>query len=217
MFELVVFDLDGTLVDSREDLAAATNQVLAHFGGAPLPLEAVTRMVGDGARMLVERALRDAGLAVPVDDALEVFHRAYATVLADTTRPYAGIQDLLDGLRGQAALAVLTNKPLAPTERLLDEFGWADTFNGVIGGDGPWPRKPDPAGLEALMSQAGVKPAQTVMVGDSVADVGVAERAGTAMCFVAWGFGNARGDVHLRGHEFVAHAPQDVLRYFRGR
>ncbi len=209
---LVVFDLDGTLVDSRQDLAAATNDVLAELGAAPLPMSAVTRMVGDGARMLVARALEAAAVEADLDAAVAAFHRTYAARLTETTRPYEGIPELLESLARTATLAVLTNKPLVPTQRLLDAFGWTSHFAGVIGGDGPFARKPEPAGLLALMAEAKVPPAHTVMVGDSMADVEVARRAGVGMCFAEYGFGWVRGDIQLRGDERVARSASDLER-----
>jgi phosphoglycolate phosphatase len=211
MRPLVVFDLDGTLVDSREDLAASVNDVLAGLSAPPLPIDEVTRMVGDGARTLVERALRAAGLSADVDAALAAFHGHYAGRVTATTRPYTGIPELLNALEDRATLAVLTNKPIAPTRVLFDAFEWTPRFARVIGGDDVFGRKPDPAGLLAIMEHAGVDPAATVMVGDSMADVEVARRAGTRMCFAAWGFGHARGDVQLRPEEAVAQRPGDIL------
>jgi len=210
MAALVVFDLDGTLVDSRQDLAASTNDVLAGVGGRPLPVEDIVQMVGDGARTLVQRALVRAGCAVDVDVALAEFHRCYAVRLLETTRPYDGITTLLDALSGPVSLAVITNKPLDPTLRLLDHFGWTGIFGRVIGGDGPFPRKPDPAGLLDLITWAGASPETTMMVGDSMVDVEVARAAGTHICVAAYGFGAARGDLTLRGDELVARTAGDV-------
>ena len=201
---LVVFDLDGTLVDSRQDLADSTNAVLESYGAAPLPLDRVIRMVGDGARMLVQRALAEAQVAADLDDALERFHASYAPRLLATTKPYPGIDEMLVDLGTRATMAVLTNKPLKPSLRMVEALGWTQHFVRVIGGDGPFPRKPDPAGLLALVDQAGASPEQTMMVGDSMADVEVARRAGTAVCVAQYGFGNARGDMSLRGDESLA-------------
>jgi phosphoglycolate phosphatase len=210
MSALVVFDLDGTLVDSRQDLAASTNDVLAGVGGRALPVDEVTRMVGDGARTLVQRAVTRAGLDVDLDVALAEFHRCYAVRLLETTRPYEGITTLLRALSGTVALAVLTNKPLDPTRRLLDHFGWTGLFGRVIGGDGPFPRKPDPAGLCDLITWANARPETTMMVGDSMVDVEVARAAGTHVCVAAYGFGAARGDLRLRGDELVAQTAADI-------
>lgn len=209
MTALVVFDLDGTLVDSRQDLAASTNDVLAGLGVGPLPVDVVEQMVGDGARTLVHRALVRAGCDADLDAALAEFHRCYALRLLETTRPYDGITEVLRSLTG-IRLAVLTNKPLEPTRRLLDHFGWTGTFDRVIGGDGPFARKPDPAGLLDVMRTCGAEPHETMMVGDSMVDVDVARQAGTQICVAAYGFGAARGDLSLRGDELIAHSAADL-------
>lgn len=210
MIRLVVFDLDGTLVDSREDLAAATNDVLVDLGAGPLPLDAVVRMVGDGARMLVARALAAAECRADVDLALQAFHARYAERLLNTTRPYPGIPEVVAALAPQVSLAVLTNKPLVPTRRLLSAFGWSETFGQVIGGDSPHGRKPDPSGLQAIMHTMGATPTETLMVGDSKADVDVAHVAGTHMAFASWGFGHVRGDITFRGSERVLTTPGEI-------
>lgn len=211
---LVVFDLDGTLVDSRQDLADSVNAVLESYGAAPLPLERVVRMVGEGARVLVQRALDASGLetskGIDADDALARFHRAYEPRLTATTQPYPGISDMVNEAAGHATLAVLTNKPLEPSRRLIETFGWSGHFVRVIGGDGPTGRKPDPAGLLSLIRTADASPERTLMVGDSMVDVETARRAGTAMCVARYGFGNARGDMALNGDEWLAESGHDV-------
>jgi phosphoglycolate phosphatase len=215
MATLVVFDLDGTLVDSRQDLAASTNDVLAGLGAGPLPVEVVEQMVGDGARTLVHRALVRAGCDADLDAALAEFHRCYALRLLESTRPYDGIAEVLQALTG-TRLAVLTNKPLEPTRRLLDYFGWTGTFDCVVGGDGPFPRKPDPAGLLDVMRTCGAEPRETMMVGDSMVDVDVARHAGAHVCVAAYGFGASRGDLTLRGDERVAQTPAEIHTIWNG-
>ena len=187
---LVVFDLDGTLVDSQRDIAAAANAVLESCGAAALPIESVARMVGEGAATLVARVFAAAGIEAP-PDALARWMAVYDRVLLDETVPYDGVIDTLEALRGRVPLAVLTNKPLEPTRRILDGLGLAPFFNpaSVLGGDGPMPRKPDPAGLHALMRAHGVTPDATVMVGDSVIDFRTAEAAGTRCALATYGFG----------------------------
>ena len=184
---LIVFDLDGTLIDSSRDLADSVNDLLARLGGAPLQHDAITRMVGEGARMLVRRALAAAGLP-ETPDAIGQFLEIYDTRLLNHTRPYDGIADIVRGAREHARVAVLTNKPLRPSERVLEGLGLRDLFDDVIGGDGPFPRKPDPAGLRALMERAGVTPDHTLMVGDSRVDYETASGAATRCCLVAYGF-----------------------------
>lgn len=215
---LVVFDLDGTLVDSRQDLADSTNDVLATLGADPLPLERVVMMVGEGARVLVQRALAAAGLEsreAALDDALARFHVAYRARLLATTQPYPGISQMLNDVAPLATLAMLTNKPLSPTQRLVEAFGWSSCFVHVIGGDGDVPRKPDPTGLRQLMELADAGPESTMLVGDSMVDVETARNAGVAMCVVRYGFGNARGDLRLRGDEWIADTGPDVTRAIR--
>src|SRR5262249_41558199 len=120
---LVAFDLDGTLVDSSGDLADAGNALLESYGTAPLPPRAVVAMVGDGARELVRRLITASGLDVPLDEALERFLAFYNDRLLATTRPYDGVVLLLEQLKTRARLAVLTNKPSAPSERILSGLG----------------------------------------------------------------------------------------------
>jgi len=215
---LVVFDLDGTLVDSRQDLADSTNAVLESYGAAPLPLERVVMMVGEGARILVQRALVAVGLpadGVPLDEALGRFHEAYRSRLLATTRPYEGINEMLEAVAPLATLAMLTNKPLQPSLRLVEAFGWTSRFIRVIGGDGDVPRKPNPQGLQQLMALAHAGPESTMLVGDSMVDVDTAHNAGVAMCVARYGFGHARGDLKLRGDEWIAETGPDVGRVIR--
>jgi phosphoglycolate phosphatase len=198
---LIVFDLDGTLVDSRRDLADSTNDVLASYGAGPLGVDAVSRMVGDGAKMLVARALKAANVDVDLHDALDRFREIYDRRLLVHTRPYSGIVDLVRVLPGRAALAVLSNKPAAPTERLLEAFDIRSCFGGVVGGDSAFARKPDPAGLRSLIAGAGVTARETLMVGDSMIDLETARRAGAQACFARYGFGHLRGGVALEPGE----------------
>jgi len=191
-FRLVVFDLDGTLIDSRRDLAESANEMLAGYGAPALPVEQVTDMVGEGARLLVQRACAAAGLKTLPDDALARFLTVYGRRLFDYTRPYAGVVEMLRALSPRVRLAVLTNKPQPPAERLVEGFGFAPYLASVIGGDGGYPRKPAAEGLLALIAQAGVTPAETLMVGDSRIDFETAERAGTGFCLARYGFGVAR-------------------------
>lgn len=205
---LIVFDLDGTLIDSERDLADAVNALLTERGALPLPLPAIGAMVGDGAAVLVRRACAAARL--PMDDtSLPRFLELYDERLLHTTRPYAGIVEALEATAQYGVLAVLTNKPLGHTGRLLDGLGLARFFADVVGGDGPLPRKPDPAGLRHLMSAHRAVPSGTVLVGDSRVDAATAASAGTAFCLARYGFG-----ARLMGPEDApdaeAHAPAAI-------
>jgi phosphoglycolate phosphatase len=147
-------------------------------------------MVGDGAATLVARAFAASGVEPP-PDALDRFLALYSTRLLVHTRPYPGIADVLETLRARAALAVLTNKPLRSTRAILDGLDLARHFpdDAVIGGDGPFPRKPDPAGLQHIQTETGIPAASTLLVGDSVIDWRTARAAGTSICMARYGFG----------------------------
>jgi len=215
MVRLCVFDLDGTLVDSRRDLAEAANAVLAACGCAILSEEAIGRMVGDGAATLVRRAFEAAGCAQP-PDALERFLSIYNGRLLQSTRPYPGMTDLLDTLQARVLLGVLTNKPLHATRVILDGLGLARYFPSawVLGGDGPHPRKPDPAGLRQLVGDAQVDADQTLLVGDSIIDWETANRAGTRICLARYGFGFEGFPVgRLRASDLVVDAPEQLAAF----
>jgi phosphoglycolate phosphatase len=188
---LIVFDLDGTLIDSCRDLAESANALIAELGGAPLPEDAIAAMVGGGAALLVHRALDAAHLAHP-PSAVTRFLEIYDTRLLNHTRLYDGIARLLHAARPHAALAVLTNKPARPSERLLEAFDVRALFDRVTGGDGPYGRKPEPEGLLALIGSAGTTGARTLVVGDSVVDLDTAQRASARCCIVSYGFGFRR-------------------------
>jgi phosphoglycolate phosphatase len=210
---LIVFDLDGTLVDSRRDLADAANAMLAHYGAAPLDEVVVGRMVGEGAAVLVGRVLAARGLAVDAAEALQVFLAAYDDRLVVHTRPYEGMQEALEALAPWATLAVLTNKPTRQAVRLLEALGLRRPFGEILGGDGPHPRKPHPAGLEFLMRTAGASPADTVLVGDSRIDLLTAANAGTRACLARYGFGFEGVDATaLSGRELLVDAPAELPR-----
>ena len=187
---LFVFDLDGTLIDSRRDIAEAANELLVSYGAATIAEDDIGRMVGDGAATLVIRALQAAGIERP-PDALERFLAIYDQRLLNHTRPYEGVPEVLEALGRDAALAVLTNKPIAATRRILDGLALSRYFSptAVIGGDGPFPRKPDPSALLHLAAQAAADPLDTIMVGDSAIDWRTAHAAGTRVCLARYGFG----------------------------
>ncbi|MEP6592885.1 MAG: HAD-IA family hydrolase, partial [Acidobacteriota bacterium] len=189
MTGLIVFDLDGTLVDSHLDIANAANALVEELGGARLSDEAIVAMVGEGAALLVRRALEAAGLDPATPGALDRFLSLYEDRLLDHTAVYPGTLEMLDRLASLAPLSVLTNKPQRPTEAILDGLGMRGRFREVIGGDTPFGRKPDPAGLLHLAAIAGVPPAQVLMVGDSPIDLQTARAAGTRVCLVRYGFG----------------------------
>jgi phosphoglycolate phosphatase len=211
MIDLVVFDLDGTLVDSHADLAHAANAMLRELGGAPVSDEAVVRMVGEGAAMLVRRALAASGLDPENPGALERFLSIYDECLLDRTKPYDGMQDVLEQLARTRRLAVLTNKPAHATNRVLDGLDLTRFFDPIVGGDTPFGRKPDPAGLLRIISVALSSPERTLMVGDSPIDRQTARNAGTMICLARFGFGYTFTGKDLDGSEIIIDAPGELL------
>ena len=209
---LIVFDLDGTLIDSRRDLADAANALLVERGGAPLPIDRIAAMVGEGAALLVRRALAAAGLDPEPPEALQRFLALYDQRLLNHTTLYDGIARALATLQPRADLAVLTNKPTVPSERILEGLGIARAFRWIVGGDGPFPRKPDPAALRELMRRAETTPDDTVMVGDSAIDVRTAHAAGVRVCLARYGFGYRLDAADLRGDELLVDSPHELPR-----
>ena len=204
---LVVFDLDGTLIDSRKDLANSVNAMLAEFGRQTLPVETIASYIGDGAGMLVRRALGNPEDEELVDEALEHFLTWYRAHKLDYTYVYEGVFSSLEGMRtfsdgdGERSMAVLTNKPVGPSRAICEALNLSPYFFQIYGGNSFETKKPDPEGLLKLIGEAGVKPEETLMVGDSAVDLLTAQRAGT------WSMGCRYG---LSPHT-VEKAPADVL------
>jgi len=215
--KLLVFDLDGTLIDSQQDLAESANRMLASYGAVALPAPAIAAMVGEGAKILVERALAAGGLDPAEPEALSRFLAFYDQQLLVHTRPYPGVIEALEAVSPLAPVAVLTNKPERPTRRLLEALGLDQSVRWALGGDSGFARKPDPAGLQSLIEAAGAQPRTTLLVGDSMVDAETARRAGTHLCVARYGFGGLRGPVVLAGEESEVLDSRDlagVLRRF---
>jgi phosphoglycolate phosphatase len=189
---LVVFDLDGTLVDSVEDLATAVNQMLATVAPdrPPLPLEVVKGFVGEGAGVLMSRVLRKAQVDLPPESVLPVFLECYDRCLLETTRLYPGAIEAIGALSDRT-LAVLTNKQGKPSRKILDGLGVAHHFARIWGPDDAGARKPDPAGLLRLVSELGFTARETVLVGDSAVDMATGRAAGVRTIAVTYGLNPA--------------------------
>jgi phosphoglycolate phosphatase len=204
---LLVFDLDGTLIDSRADLAQSVNAMLHHFDRPTLPMEIISGYIGDGASMLVRRALGDPDDEPFVQQALEFFLDYYRVHKLDNTYIYDGVMTSLHRLRdawphGQPpAMAVLTNKPVGASRGICEALALSPFFFQIYGGNSFHTKKPDPHGLQTLMHEAGATPTQTLMIGDSDVDVLTARNAG------AWCLGCTFG---LAPRSLEA-APPDIL------
>jgi len=209
---LIVFDFDGTLVDSIHDLTEAANDLSAAYGGPRHDETAVTFMVGEGARVLVARIMEQAGHPETPAGAYERFLQMYDRRMLDTTAPYPGTIDMLAVLERSHRLAMLTNKPEAATRRIMSYTGLDRHFQDCVFGDGEWPRKPDPAGLRSLMEKNGATEATTILVGDSDVDLATARAAGVQVCLTRYGFGFRRISPSLiRPGDMVIDGPADLL------
>lgn len=192
LFDAVVFDLDGTLIDSAPDIHAAINHIIAEDGFPPLSLPLITSFIGNGVATLVERAYRHLG-ALPSDQDLDVtvarFADVYAQNAAVLTRPYPGVVDGLEALkRSGVRLGVCTNKPSAIAWSILKALDIGDVFDAVIGGDSCARRKPDPEPLFACIDALGAAPMHAIYIGDSETDVQTAFAAGVRMVAVTYGY-----------------------------
>jgi len=202
--KLLVFDLDGTLIDSAQDLCNSVNAALLEFGRPQLEDPAIASFVGNGAQMLMRRSLAMADGIAPealaeeqLKPAFDFFLRYYREHKLDFTYAYEGVLEALTALKAlhdapgepRRQMAVLTNKPVRPARGICEGLGMADFFFRIYGGDSFEIKKPDPTGLRALMEEAGVQPDETLMIGDSQVDVQTARNAGAWALGCAFGFG----------------------------
>jgi len=185
--KLVIFDLDGTLVDSAEDIARAVNELRDEFELAPLPLDEIESYIGNGVRKLLERALAGSAREL-VDRAHEIYLPIYRRRLLDHTRPYPGVVPALEELdvRGRT-LTVLTNKPRHESLMILEGLGLRQHFAQVYGGDSFEHKKPNPTGARRLLDEAGAGTHETLFVGDSSIDLETARAADIPCCLVTYG------------------------------
>ena len=189
---LIVFDLDGTLVDSAPDLIGALNYVLGREGMAPVPAASARKMIGAGARALIERGLELEGRSLTperIDRLTDDFIAFYADHIADETRPFEGVEAALDALSARDfRFAVCTNKLEWLSKRLLDRLGLSSRFAAICGADTFGVQKPDPVILRQTVACAGGELSSSIMVGDSGPDIGVAKRAGIPVIAVDFGY-----------------------------
>jgi phosphoglycolate phosphatase len=204
--KLLIFDLDGTLVDSREDLANSINAMLRHFKKKELPHEVIASYIGDGAPMLVRRALGDPDDENFVQDALLYFMAWYREHKLDSTYVYEGIKEALNAIQKSRdglplKMAVLSNKPVGPSRAIVEALGLGPYFFQIYGGNSFHTKKPDPAGVQALLEESGAFAEEAIIIGDSDIDVLTARNAGIFSVGVTYG---------LAPHT-LEDAPPDVL------
>lgn len=187
---LLIFDLDGTLVDSELDLALSVNAVRGELGLGPLPVHLVASYVGQGVTVLIRRALDDAFSQETVEKATGMFLKYYGEHMLDNTVPYPGVREALDSL-GTKPMAVLTNKPVVFSQRMLEGLGLARHFAYIYGGNSFEQKKPDPVGVHKLMKDMNAAAESTLIVGDSNTDVLTGQNAGVWTCGVTYGIGSS--------------------------
>lgn len=192
--QLIIFDLDGTLVDSCKDLATAVNLMRAHFKIAPIGLETIRGYVGNGVRPLVQRALQ--GADINLEEALKLHISFYRAHLVDETALYPGVFEVLKHLRARGhVLAVATNKPAEPCDLILSHVGIADWFVSVMAAGRCQVLKPEPDMIHEIMKIAGVSAENTWMVGDNYTDLEAARHAGVRSIFLTYGYGTTGTEV----------------------
>jgi phosphoglycolate phosphatase len=213
---LFIFDLDGTLIDSRADITTSLNRMLARMGMRPLSEDRVADFVGSGVPKLVERALREITGRTPESDLLEngilLFREEYGNHLLDRTRLCRGVREALDSL-AQASFAVVTNKPESFSRRILAGLGIENRFCTILGGDSVQKRKPDPEAILKAMESCHASSAETVMIGDSAVDIEAGKAAGVMTCGVVGGF-RPREELEAAGCDLIIESLLELPRYF---
>jgi phosphoglycolate phosphatase len=213
--KLVIFDLDGTLIDSRLDLIHSVNAMLRNFHRPELPGDVVASYVGDGAPMLVRRALGDPDDEKFFKAGLDFFLAYYREHKLDHTRVYAGVPDALQQIQSNGAtrkMAVLSNKPVNPSRAIIEALGLAGFFVQVYGGNSFDTKKPDPLGVKTLLKETATPPENTMIVGDSSIDVLTGRNAGIATCGVTYGF--APHTLCEAPPDVIVESPRDLAELF---
>lgn len=210
--EAVLFDLDGTLIDSGADIAAAANRALAAVGRPALAESVIRGFVGDGVRNLVRRCL--GGDEEELERTCEEYERAYAAGALDRTVLYPGVRELLKAL-GARPMAVISNKPERFCRQILEALGVAGSFGAIVGGDTFPERKPSEMPLLGALRRIGAAPESALMVGDGPQDLRAAKAARVRSCAALWGFTD-RERLMAERPDFVAATPDDVRRLLNG-
>ncbi|NLO21192.1 MAG: HAD family hydrolase [Syntrophomonadaceae bacterium] len=210
MIKLCVFDLDGTLVNSLEDLAASTNYALIKNGFPPRQIHEFPYLIGDGVLILLQRAMGEIYQEEQVQQLLEDFDYYYNGHYADLTRPYAGCVELLRDLQEEGLqLAVLSNKPDRFTKIIVEEMFPDITFARIKGKSEHYPTKPDPASLNSILEELQLAPEQALYIGDTNVDVLTAHNAGIKIAGAAWGF-RGREELRQNGADYLIESPHEI-------
>lgn len=206
-YELLIFDLDGTLIDTRQDITNAANEMLVLYGLEQKSVDEVTGYVGDGIARLVERCMGDED--VNIDEAVLLFKEIYTARLLDNTRPYPGIIELLDRLVGSRK-AILTNKAYAPSKAITDGLGLTGYFEIFVGGNTLPRKKPFPDGVNYIVEKIGVSREKAILIGDGRNDILTAAEAGIPSVYVSWGFSDG-GKIAGLNPDFTIDRPDELI------
>jgi phosphoglycolate phosphatase len=206
---LIIFDLDGTLIDSSKDLAIAMNATREHLGMAPIDPGLIYSYVGNGVRTLIQRALGSEASKDLVDKGHEFFLAYYGAHAVENTRLYPKVQETLEQLSAKHKLAILTNKPVEISYKIVNFLEIEKNFSRVYGGDSFSEKKPHPIGIHELMQEFTASPSQVLMVGDSSVDVETARNAKVKSCGVLWGF--QPESLKKSGPDILINGPEEIL------
>ena len=213
MYKLCIFDLDGTLTDTLDSLTFSVNETLKEMGLSPITSEQCRMFVGNGARVLMEKALWESAKAGPerLDEAMEIYGRIFDANCTYHVIPYEGILKLLEGMRARGiCLAVLSNKPDRQTVHVVEEIFGKDTFQWIQGQKEGIPRKPDPYAALQIAGRFGAEPEESLYVGDSEVDIATGRAAGMKTIGVSWGF-RGRDALAEAGAVHVVDSPEEIL------
>ncbi len=215
--KLLIFDLDGTLIDSRWDLIHSVNAMLRHFARPELPPEVITAYVGDGPRMLVRRALGDPKDERFLREALEFFLAFYSVHSLDYTRTFEGVGEMLGAVQASQNgtdrnLTVLSNKPVEAARAIVKALGMEQSFNSVYGGNSFVTQKPDPLGARKVLEETNTDPERAVIIGDSPNDVLTGRNAGMWTCGVTYGF--APSSLRQAAPDLIVDTPGELQSLF---
>lgn len=211
MIKTIIFDLDGTIADTRKDIASAVNYVRKHFGLKQLTIDEVVRHVGSGVTRLIEKTIYGDINASP-DEIRKMIIKYYGDHLVEETVLYKGILDLLNKLFENYILAIATNKPLELADNSIRELGIKNYFKVITGPETTGEAKPDPEMISYIANRTGAKPKEILVVGDSPVDIEVARNFGCKACSVSWGY----NDIQLLKEskpDFIINSPAELLNY----
>jgi phosphoglycolate phosphatase len=209
--DLLIFDLDGTLCDTKEDIATAVNGTLRELGLSEKPRERIYSYVGGGVRKLIQQAVGEES-GDRFERAMKVFRRHYMDHLLDTTRPYPGMEGILDHYGGKKK-AVVTNKPHDYTGRILSGLGLDVRFDLIVGGENGLPLKPAPDMILHVVDRLDIRKDRCVMIGDGMSDIRASRTAGVRVCAVGYGLGDA-DELMEAEPDFFCRTPEELLCHF---